>query len=114
METKQELRDKIADLESQVYFLQQEKKKLEQQSIDDIAAATASAIADAQAVQYSQFKTMFGDLLQVYVQREVIPKMKKLIKQQVMDHLTVDIDEHWEPYSGQTRPYLDGSVKWYD
>lgn len=114
METKQELRDKIADLESQVYFLQQEKKKLEQQSIDDIAAATASAMADAQAVQYSQFKTMFGDLLQVYVQREVIPKMKKLIKQQVMDHLTVDIDEHWEPYSGQERPYLDGSVKWHE
>lgn len=46
METKQELRDKIADLESQVYFLQQEKKKLEQQSIDDIAAATASAMVD--------------------------------------------------------------------
>ena len=114
METKQELRDKIADLESQVYFLQQEKKKLEQQSIDDIATATASAMADAQAVQYSQFKTMFGDLLQVYVQREVIPKMKKLIKQQVMDHLTVDIDEHWEPYSGQERPYLDGSVKWHE
>lgn len=112
METKQELRDKIADLESQVYFLQQEKKKLEQQSIDDIAAATASAKAAAQAAQYSQFKTMFGDLLQVYVQREVMPKIKKLIKQQVMDHLTIDIDEEWEPYSGQTRPYLDGSVKW--
>lgn len=112
METKQELRDKIVALESHVYFLQQEKKKLEQQSIDDIAAAKASAKAAAQAAQYSQFKTMFGDLLQVYIQREVMPKIKKLIKQQVMDHLTIDIDEQWEPYSGQEHPYLDGSVKW--
>ena len=45
METKQELRDKIADLKSQVYFLQQEKKKLEQH-IDDIAAVIASTMTD--------------------------------------------------------------------
>jgi len=102
----------VMDLYDEVESLQKRVKELEHLEVAN------KAILEQMERMKRTPKFKLAEAIGDYIKEETLGRndVKNIVRNQVTKHLEVDvnIDEHWEEYSGQTRPYLDGSanVNW--